>query len=340
MATSPKSPSALTAQMSETFAKLAAEEGWGADAIDDMASSFRSTALAKTDSFSKPATSHGVYRNTKDVSFPDEFMASSEEVDMMRRPRRSRSMSTIVRKHRQDMTSWAVVVLAIVGVVLAAIPEKYAARTTHEPPPVPAPVAGQSQSSPPRQGFVAKLLNKNPDRAAPLAPTTYFGHESFGPLAFVLQRFPWSAANRKAAQAAVESALEQESRHAEELEALRASKTEDQCQAAWEWMSMLGSPATLVGGAALASFFELRDQLAPSEDDSRPIRFGKNIVLLLLLGAFACEICCVCKFSVMCLACINDGHVHCFPRMMHILRCSSFVSTANLQISTPSLAIN
>jgi hypothetical protein len=71
---------------------------------------------------------------------------------------------------------------------------------------------------------------------------------------------------------------------------------ENQCQAAWEWMSTLGSPATLVGGAALASFFELRDQLAPSEEDGRLIRSGKSLVLLLLLGSFACEICCVCKF--------------------------------------------
>jgi len=274
--------------MSETFAKLAAEEGWSADEIDDMAISFRSTALAHSES-SRPATSH---EGTKDVNFPDEFMTSEQEKSSgLRRPR---SMSTTVRKHRQDMTSWTVVALALLAVVLAAIPEEYAARPTHVP--TPAPNSRQLSSSPPNQGLVAKLLNKSPDPAAPSATATYLRNESFGPLAFVLQRFPWSAANRNAARLAIENALEQAPRHAEELEELRARKTQDQCHAAWEWMSTLGSPATLVGGAALASFFELRDQLAPTADDKTAIRFGKNIVLLLLLGSFACEICCVCKY--------------------------------------------
>jgi hypothetical protein len=58
-------------------------------------------------------------------------------------------------------------------------------------------------------------------------------------------------------------------------------------------MANLGAPAALVGGAALASFFELRDRLAPLEQDGRRIRFAKNTVVLLLLSSFACEIACV-----------------------------------------------
>ena len=54
-----------------------------------------------------------------------------------------------------------------------------------------------------------------------------------------------------------------------------------------------GSPATLVGGAALASFFELRESLQPQDIDTRRVRLGKSVVLLTLLTAFASEIACV-----------------------------------------------
>jgi len=41
---------------------------------------------------------------------------------------------------------------------------------------------------------------------------------------------------------------------------LRGGALEDYCEKSWEWMAELGAPAALVGGAALASFFELRDR--------------------------------------------------------------------------------
>ena len=43
---------------------------------------------------------------------------------------------------------------------------------------------------------------------------------------------------------------------------LRGGALEDYCEKSWEWMAELGAPAALVGGAALASFFELRDRSA------------------------------------------------------------------------------
>lgn len=58
-------------------------------------------------------------------------------------------------------------------------------------------------------------------------------------------------------------------------------------------MSSLISPAALVAGASLASFFELRDRLAVEEGDSHRVRVGKSLTVLLLLGAFASEIACV-----------------------------------------------
>ena len=291
--TSPTTPpqSPLTVQMTETSTKLAA------DAIDDKAKSTQSTALAQTtESDSRPAPSHDDgYRITQDVSFPNESMTIEQDLRNKISPRSSRRMSTVVRKHRQDMVSWTVIALAAtVAIVLAAIPEKYAARPAYVP--APAPGTKQTTSLVPSQDSDAKTENKTSGPAASLAAASNLDHDgSFGPLAIVLQRYPWSAANRKAARLAIENASTQEVRHAEELEELRARKTQDQCHAAWEWMSTLGSPATLVGGAALASFFELRDQLAPSAHDSRSIRVGKNVVLLLLMSSFACEICCVCK---------------------------------------------
>ena len=297
--TSPTTPpsSPLTARIPGTYDKsAAAEEGWCSDEIDGIAKSFRGTALTQTtESNSKPAPSHDVgYRITQDVSFPNESMMLEQDLRNKISPRSSRRMSTVVRKHRQDMVSWTVIALAVVAIVLAAIPEKYAARPTHVP--APAPGTKQTTSLVPSQDSDAKTENKISGPAASLSAASNLEHDdSSGPLAIVLQRYPWSAANRKAARLAIENASTQEVRHAEELEELRARKTQDQCHAAWEWMSTLGSPATLVGGAALASFFELRDQLAPSAHDSRSIRVGKNVVLLLLMSSFACEICCVCK---------------------------------------------
>lgn len=72
-----------------------------------------------------------------------------------------------------------------------------------------------------------------------------------------------------------------------------ASAMADQCYASWEWMAALGAPAALVGGAAIASFFELREGLAPRGDDSPFRRSCKATCLLMLLSSFACEIVCV-----------------------------------------------
>ena len=64
--------------------------------------------------------------------------------------------------------------------------------------------------------------------------------------------------------------------------------------AAWEWMANLGAPSALVGGAALASFFDLRDDLDVDPQVDRPwAKLAKKIVSLLLLSAFAMEISCV-----------------------------------------------
>ena len=67
----------------------------------------------------------------------------------------------------------------------------------------------------------------------------------------------------------------------------------DQCYASWEWMATLGAPSALVGGAAIASFFELRERLLPEVGDSNLTRAAKSACLLLLLSSFACEISCV-----------------------------------------------
>ena len=111
----------------------------------------------------------------------------------------------------------------------------------------------------------------------------------------VVASTPFSESSRAAAAVAEAARLvanEQARLASVELAATGGGHT-DQCRDAWEWISSLGSPATLVGGAALASFFELRESLAPNSHDSTKIRLGKNVVLLLLLGAFASEIACV-----------------------------------------------
>jgi len=115
---------------------------------------------------------------------------------------------------------------------------------------------------------------------------------------------PWSAA-AVSARSRVALAIEERERviQATPPEVLARQEAEaaaehealfvDQCLVAWEWMSTLGSPATLVGGAALASFFELRNHLSPVETDSRRIQIGKSLVLIMLIMAFASEIACV-----------------------------------------------
>jgi len=40
----------------------------------------------------------------------------------------------------------------------------------------------------------------------------------------------------------------------------RGGSMEDYCEKSWEWMAALSAPAALVGGAALTSFFELRER--------------------------------------------------------------------------------
>jgi len=86
---------------------------------------------------------------------------------------------------------------------------------------------------------------------------------------------------------------EELARRAAEEAAQHALLFTDQCQICWEWMSTLCSPATLVAGAALASFFELRNHLVPVDSDSRRIKIGKSLVLIMLLMSFASEIACV-----------------------------------------------
>ena len=64
------------------------------------------------------------------------------------------------------------------------------------------------------------------------------------------------------------------------------------CYTAWEWCSNLGAPAALVGGAALASYYEMtsRGALEPRTSDARGARLAKKIVTLLLLSSFAFSI--------------------------------------------------
>ena len=69
---------------------------------------------------------------------------------------------------------------------------------------------------------------------------------------------------------------------------------EDMRYASWEWMANMGAPSALVGGAALASFFDLRDDLNVDPNVDRPwVQFSKKIVSVLLLTSFAMEITCV-----------------------------------------------
>ena len=44
----------------------------------------------------------------------------------------------------------------------------------------------------------------------------------------------------------------------------RGGGLEDYCEKSWAWMAELSAPAALVGGAALTSFFELRDRCGAS----------------------------------------------------------------------------
>jgi len=68
---------------------------------------------------------------------------------------------------------------------------------------------------------------------------------------------------------------------------------EDFAQGAWEWLAELGAPSALVAGAAIASFFELKDDLAPRPGQSKFERIAKKLVGLLLLSSFALTISCV-----------------------------------------------
>ena len=72
--------------------------------------------------------------------------------------------------------------------------------------------------------------------------------------------------------------------------AVRGGGDDSLCYTAWEWMANLGAPAALVGGAALASFYELRPALEPHPGDKRGMRAAKKAVFFLLLSAFASEI--------------------------------------------------
>ena len=55
----------------------------------------------------------------------------------------------------------------------------------------------------------------------------------------------------------------------------------------------LGAPAALVGGAALASVYELKSDLAPDRKDKSWVSVTKKATLVLMLSAFALEISCV-----------------------------------------------
>ena len=74
--------------------------------------------------------------------------------------------------------------------------------------------------------------------------------------------------------------------------ALRAG-LEDMRYASWEWMANLGAPSALVGGAALASFFDLRADLEVDPKDRTWVALSKKAISVLLLTAFAMEITCV-----------------------------------------------
>eukprot|EP00746_Dinoflagellata_sp_MGD_P099415 gnl/MRDRNA2_/MRDRNA2_40431_c0_seq1.p1 gnl/MRDRNA2_/MRDRNA2_40431_c0~~gnl/MRDRNA2_/MRDRNA2_40431_c0_seq1.p1 ORF type:complete len:232 (+),score=30.35 gnl/MRDRNA2_/MRDRNA2_40431_c0_seq1:40-735(+) len=67
----------------------------------------------------------------------------------------------------------------------------------------------------------------------------------------------------------------------------------DQSSNAYQWMTDKQTPAALVGGAAIASFFELKNHLKPELGDSKLVRLTKSMVVLFLLASFACEISCV-----------------------------------------------
>ena len=76
--------------------------------------------------------------------------------------------------------------------------------------------------------------------------------------------------------------------------AINALQQEDMSYAAWEWMANMGAPSALVGGAALASFFDLRTDLEVDPNVDRPwARLVKKVISLFLLSAFAFEISCV-----------------------------------------------
>ena len=58
-------------------------------------------------------------------------------------------------------------------------------------------------------------------------------------------------------------------------------------------MSDLGGPASLVAGAAIASFFELRERLVPEDGDSHLVKAMKSVITMLLLSSFCLEIACL-----------------------------------------------
>lgn len=73
------------------------------------------------------------------------------------------------------------------------------------------------------------------------------------------------------------------------IQAVKKEPITDQASSAAGWMSNIVTPAALVGGAAIASFFELRESLSPAARDAQWVKLLKPLTTLLLLAAFSCE---------------------------------------------------
>jgi hypothetical protein len=62
---------------------------------------------------------------------------------------------------------------------------------------------------------------------------------------------------------------------------------------AWEWISNMGAPAALIGGAVLVTLSETREALSPRKNDVKWIRLAKLSMRYLLLSSFALEVVCI-----------------------------------------------
>ena len=79
---------------------------------------------------------------------------------------------------------------------------------------------------------------------------------------------------------------------------------------AYEWSVNIGTPATLVAGAALATLLEggLSEGLRLRPDDEVWVRKAKKLCLLMLVLAFSTEICVVFMSTVMGTVLLTGGH--------------------------------